>query len=66
MSDEELKQVMRAIATVSGVPLSEERLTTDLPAYKRYLAAMDAIRRVELPLEAEPAAIFTLLPKGRQ
>jgi hypothetical protein len=66
MSDEELKQVMRAIATVSGVPLSEERLTTDLPAYKRYLASIEAIRRVELPLEAEPAAIFTLLSKGRQ
>ena len=60
MTDAELKQTMKAIAAVAGLHLSDERIERDLAAYKGHLAAIDSIRRVELPLEAEPASIVIL------
>lgn len=62
MTDLEIKQAMKAIAAVSGLNLTDERIDRDLPAYKGHLAAIEAIRMVDLPLEAEPAAIIVLKP----
>jgi hypothetical protein len=54
MTDAELKQVMKQLAKVAGLNLSDERVDRDLVAYKGHLAAIDAIRSVPLALEAEP------------
>ncbi len=60
MTDAEIKQAMKAIAGVNGLPLSAERIESDLPTYKSYLAAVDSIRRVELPVDAAPLPIVAL------
>jgi hypothetical protein len=63
MTDAEIKQTMKAIAAVNGLNLTDDRIDRDLSTYKSYLAALDVIRRVDLPLEAEPAAIVALKPR---
>jgi len=65
MTDSEIKQAMRAIATISGLNLTDERIDRDLAAYKSYIAAMERIRRVDLPVEAEPMSHVTLKPERR-
>ena len=60
MTDADLKQAMRTIARVTGLGLTDERIERDLPAYKSHLAAIDAIRIVDLPIEAEPAAMVVV------
>ena len=37
MTDAEIKQAMRAIAAVNGLPLSDERIERDFATYKSYL-----------------------------
>jgi hypothetical protein len=54
MTDTELKEAMKQIAKVAGLELSDERVERDLAAYKGHLAAIDRIRRIDLPIEAEP------------
>ena len=54
MSGEELKQLMKQLATAIGLDLSDERIERDLVAYKSHLAASDRIKTVALPIEAEP------------
>ncbi len=66
MTDPDIRQTMKAIARVTGLPLSDERIDRDLPSYKAYLAAIDAIQRVELPLEAEPAPMIVLRAGARR
>lgn len=60
MTDGELKQVMKQLAKVAGLDLSDERVERDLVAYKGHLAAIEKIRTVDLPIEAEPAQQFVL------
>lgn len=60
MTDEELKQAMKLISKVTGVNLSDERIATDLPNYKRHLASIENFSRVKVPLETEPGPIFRL------
>jgi hypothetical protein len=59
MADQELKDVMRAIARANGRPLSDERIEIDLPAYKNYLAAIERLNAYQFPVEAEPAFHFS-------
>ena len=66
LSDADIKQAMQTIARITGLHLPEERIDRDLPSYKGYLAAIDAIQRVDLPLEAEPAPIVVLKPDTRR
>jgi hypothetical protein len=54
MSDAELKQLMKQLASVAGLDLSDERVDRDLAAYKSHLAAIDKVRAVPLTREAEP------------
>lgn len=65
MTDSEIKQAMRAIAAVSGLNLTDERIDRDLPIYKSYIEAMERIRTVDLPVEAEPMPHVTLKPERR-
>ena len=51
---------MKAIASVSDLNLSDDRVDRVLPSYKALLEAMGRIGRVELPLEAAPLPIVTL------
>ncbi len=66
LTDAELMDAMRLIARVNGLALSEDRIARDLPAYKGLLAAIGKIDAVELPLEAEPAAIIALESERRR
>jgi hypothetical protein len=54
LNDAELKQLIKQLADVTGLKLSDERVDRDLVAYKGHLAANEKIRAVPLPLEAEP------------
>ena len=65
MTDAEIKQAMRAIASVSGLTLTDERIERDLATYKSFLTAMDRIHRVHLPVESEPMPIVALKPQNR-
>jgi hypothetical protein len=63
MTDAEIKQAMRAIAAVNGLALSEERIERDFATYKSYLTALDNIKRVTLPVNAEPMPVVSLQRK---
>lgn len=63
MTDAEIKQAMRAIATVNGLSLTDERIEHDFATYKSYLTALENIKRVPLPMEAEPMPIVALKRK---
>jgi len=65
MTDSDVKQAMRAIAAVSGLNLTDERIDGDLAIYKSYIEAMERIRRVDLPVEAEPMPHVTLKVERR-
>jgi hypothetical protein len=65
MTDSDVKQAMRAIAAVSGLNLTDERIDRDLAIYKSYIEAMERIRRVDLPVEAEPMPHVTLKVERR-
>jgi hypothetical protein len=54
ITDAELKQLMKQLSAASGLALSDERVDRDLVAYKSHLAAIQRIRTVPLPIEAEP------------
>jgi len=54
LTDAELKQLMKQLARVEGLDLSDERVDRDLVAFKGHLAAHEKIRAVPLALEAEP------------
>jgi hypothetical protein len=65
MTDAEIKQAMRAIAAVNGLPLSDERIERDFATYKSYLTALENIRRVDLPMDAAPMPIVALKRTAR-
>jgi len=54
MSDDEIRQLIRQLSKAIGLELSDERVERDLVAYKSHLAAIDRIKTVALPIEAEP------------
>ena len=54
LTDAELKQVMKQLARVGGLNLTDERVEQDLAAFKGHIAANEKIRAVPLPLDAEP------------
>ena len=66
VTDSDIKQAMKALATVTGLKLTDERIDSDLPAYKSYLAAMETIQRVDLSIETEPIPIVVLPAERRR
>jgi hypothetical protein len=54
MTDAELKVLMKQLSRVAGLDLGDERVDRDLATYKGHLAAIDRIKAVDLPIEAEP------------
>ena len=60
MSDDEIKEAMKAMAKFSGVNLSQERIDRDLPAFKDFMSDFDAVRNVKLAVEDEPVMVFRL------
>jgi len=62
ISDEDLKQMMKAIARANGRPLTDERVEIDLPAYKNYLAAVERLSAYAFRVEDEPAFHFSYKP----
>jgi hypothetical protein len=65
MTDQDIKDIMKAIARANGRPLSEDRIEADLPAYKNYLAAIERLTAYDFAVEDEPAFHFSLEPKPR-
>lgn len=65
MSAQDVKAVMKAIASVNRVALSDARIEADAATYEGYLQAMKNIERVALPLEAEPIPVVVLRPERR-
>jgi hypothetical protein len=64
MTDQEIKDLMRAIAKANGRPLSEERVEIDLPAYKGFLLALERLDAYTFAQEDEPAFHFSLHPQS--
>jgi hypothetical protein len=64
MTDQEIKDLMRAIAKANGRPLTEERVEADFPAYRGYLLALERIDAFTFAQEDEPAFHFSLRPEG--
>ena len=60
LTDPELKGLMKQLARVSGLDLTDERVDRDLVAYKGHLAAIERINRIDLPITIEPASMFVL------
>jgi hypothetical protein len=54
LTDEELKRLMKSLAALQGLPLSDERIERDLVMFKTHLTAEERVRAVSLPIEAEP------------
>jgi hypothetical protein len=52
--DAELKPLIKQFARTVGLDLTDDRVEPDLAAFKTHLAAIERIRSVDLPLEAEP------------
>lgn len=63
MTDQDIKDIMKAIARANGRPLSDERIEADLPAYKNYLAAIERLNAYNFAVEDEPAFHFSLSPQ---
>lgn len=59
-NDDELRQMMRALSQVIGIPLSQERIEIVLPEYKNLLERLENLNRVDIPLEVESDLIFDL------
>ena len=64
LTDQDIKDIMKAISVANGRPLSDERIDADLPAYKNYLAAIDRLSAYPFKLEDEPAFHFSLSPQA--
>ena len=64
MTDQEIKDLMRAIAKANGRPLTDERVDADFPAYKGFLLALERIDALTFAQEDEPAFHFSLRPEG--
>jgi hypothetical protein len=62
MTDQDIMDIMKAIARANGRPLSDERIEADLPAYKNYLAAIERLTAYNFAVEDEPAFHFSLSP----
>jgi len=60
MTDEQIKDLMRAIAVANGRPLSDDRIDADLPAYKGFLLALERMEAYNFAVEDEPAFHFSL------
>ena len=54
LTDADLKTLIKHLSKVAGLDLSDDRVDRDLSAYKGHLAAIDRIKTVDLPIEAEP------------
>jgi hypothetical protein len=54
MSDAELKELIKQLARSAGLELTDDRVERDLVAFKTHLAAIERVRSVALPIEAEP------------
>lgn len=57
--------MIRTLSIAVGLPLSDDRIEVVLPAYRGFLVNVRALEEVEVPVEAEPAHIFSLY-RGRQ
>ncbi|HEY7060165.1 MAG TPA: hypothetical protein VII06_01695 [Chloroflexota bacterium] len=61
LSDDDLRAQMRVLARAARLPLSEERIAIDLPAYRSFLAGLAQLDEVDVALEEEPAVAYDAL-----
>jgi hypothetical protein len=60
--DDQLREMIRTLLQVQGVPMSAERVELVLPSYRNLLVQVQALEAVPLPVEIESAHIFDLSP----
>lgn len=58
MSDQELKEIIRALARGADILLADERIAVMLPQFKQQLEWLATLQSFRLPLEAEPSIVF--------
>jgi len=61
--DDELKELMRQLAKVSGLHLTEDRIEHDLPQFRVQLSWMETLDSFHLPLGSEPSPATRLEPR---
>src|ERR1051326_7822792 len=52
------KEALHAAGTLIGIELTDEQETMALPSVNNNLASYEAIRKIEVPLDTEPAIAF--------
>lgn len=60
ISDQELKELIRALARGADLELSDERIDVVLPQFKTQMEWWERLKSFRLPLEAEPSIVFQL------
>lgn len=60
VSDQELKDLIRALARGADLELSDERIEVMLPQFKTQMEWWETLKSFRLPMEAEPSIVFQL------
>jgi hypothetical protein len=55
-------QLVRTLASASGIQIPDERLELVRAQYEAFLKSLTEINSVTLPRETEPAIAFSLMP----
>ena len=54
------KDFIRTLAAANGIQIPEERLEPVLRQYDSFMRTLEEINSLPLPIESEPAFVFTL------
>jgi Asp-tRNA(Asn)/Glu-tRNA(Gln) amidotransferase A subunit family amidase len=60
------KETIRAAEQLIGIELTEEQEAMALPGVNRNLASYEALRKIDVPLDTEPAIAFHPSPPGKK
>jgi hypothetical protein len=61
--DDDLRAMIRSQFSVIGLSLPDDEIELVLPSYRGFLANVQALEAVTLPVEMEPAHTFDLSPR---
>lgn len=63
--DHELKELMRQLAKVAGLNLTEDRIENDLPQFRVQLGWIETLDSFHVALESEPSPATRLEPRRK-
>jgi len=64
--DNELKSLMRHLAKVAGLNLTEARIENDLPQFRVQMGWIETLNAFHLPLESQPSPATRLEPRRQK